>query len=88
MIDTEFITRDLHAYTTAKERAAYRAGMGSAAAICDAVARQAEESNRARGRITQAGVAMAAVATDCADRIWAEREKIGREDLPGGGSHG
>lgn len=62
---------ELDHYTTATERAAYRAGMSTAASVCDCVAaeydmRRASHKNRRR----------AVVATICGNQIWLLRDMI------------
>lgn len=68
--------QEMAAYSTPGERAAYRAGMSTAAAICDAVCKEVIASNTTRGRLTTAGGAMSDVATECGDRITAARERV------------
>lgn len=63
-------------YKDPGERSAYRAGMSTAAAICDALAKHAAESNTTRGKITQAGKALHAMAKACGDAIWNVRKEI------------
>ena len=75
-MDAEFFARDVAAYTTERERAAYRAGMSSAAAICDRIAEEAEDSNTSRKRLTNVGAALVAIAKQCGDEIWKARETI------------
>lgn len=73
-----------HTYVSPAERAAYRAGMSSAAAICDRIASDTKLANTSRGRVTNAGKALAAVATACGDEITSAREcvKCKRTDRP------
>lgn len=67
---SDTIDREIdEAYTTDRERAAYRAGMSSAAAVCDQVAR--ETWGRGRRKTEQS-----AVAALCGDRIWELRARI------------
>jgi hypothetical protein len=63
-------------YTEPSERAALRCAMGDAAALCDAIARRVLEANCTRGRVTNVGQALAAVATQCGDEIAKMRDKI------------
>jgi hypothetical protein len=60
----EFIERDVAHYKTENERAAYRAGMGTAAMLCDKIARRARGAARQR------------IAKKCGDHIWAVRDEI------------
>lgn len=67
----DFILRDMRAYTTDAERAAYRAGMSSAAMICDDLRIEIERGNTSiRGRkITKMGASLALIAQIAGDRI-------------------
>lgn len=60
----DFLARDLAGYKTDGERAAYRAGLGTATIICDAAAKR-----KRSGRIRDA-------VKECADAIWNIREAI------------
>lgn len=73
------LPRALKMYPTHNERAAMRGALGDAAALCDALATQIGHDNRARGRITKQGLALAAAVTRAGNAIWAMREKI---DVP------
>lgn len=75
-MDNDAIMRDFGAYSTPNERAAYRAGLSTAAAICDAVAKEAETSNTSRGRLTNMGRELQNCAKVCGNRIWAAREML------------
>jgi len=80
----DFLTRDLLAYPTESERAAYRAGLSSAAAICDALATEIRVGHtKSRGRgITKMGGALAQVAEIAGNRISAFRDKISVNETP------
>jgi hypothetical protein len=61
----EIIDREVReTYTSREQRAAYRAGMSSAAAICDSVA---SGTYSARDN---------AIAKHCGDKIWAARDRV------------
>ena len=74
----DFLARDLAAYTTEAERAAYRAGLSSAAAICDALKEEVFAGNtKSRGNgVTKIGASLAAIAEIAGDRISEFRDKI------------
>ena len=72
----ECFARDVAIYQTESERAAYRAGMSTAAAICDHLATELGRDNQSRGRLNQIGEAIVSAARTCGDRIWDWRAKI------------
>lgn len=64
---------EMPSYRTAGQRAAYRAGLSTAAMICDEVA--------AKKRIVRessiiSGSSIHTVAKECGDLIWALRERV------------
>lgn len=63
-------------YASRSERAAMRGALMDAAALLDALAIDISDEHTIRGRITNQGVAMAALVTDCANAVFAMREKI------------
>lgn len=78
---------DLAAYRGREQRAAMRAVLGDATALCEVIAKRIEQENRGRkgrgrkgrGPITKHGRELAAIAMCCADAIWAMRDKV---DIP------
>lgn len=74
----DFLARDLAAYKTEAERAAYRAGLSSAAAICDALKTEVLAGNaKSRGDgPTKIGASLAMIAAIAGDRISEFRDKI------------
>lgn len=66
-------------YTSRDQRAAYRAGLSTAAAICDEVAARARAANpgRKKGSTSSVGEYGAGIAESCGDRIAQAREEIG-----------
>lgn len=64
-------------YTTPELRAAYRAGMSSAAAICDEYAAAIKKENSTKsGQVTMRGYALSGLIKQAGDRIWAMRETV------------
>lgn len=76
LFNPDWIARDLEAYPTPAERAAYRAGLSTASAICDKVGADLKAQNTKRGKLTLAGAALVEAAEACGDRIWHTRETI------------
>mgnify|MGYP001582719968 CR=1 FL=1 len=72
----DVIAAEFKSYSTPMERAAYRAGLSTAAMICDVVKADTEKANTSRGRLTNVGGAMAYVAERCGDKIMAVRERV------------
>ena len=73
---------DLRTYETPGERAALRAALGDAAALCDHIAETVLSEARTRkgkGPPSKEGSERAAIAKRCADTIWDMRRKI---DVP------
>ena len=84
----DFIARDLTAYATDRERAAYRAGMSSAAAICDALKAEIVKDNTSqRGRLTKTGASLAMIAEIAGDRITEVRETVSIDETPQEAAH-
>lgn len=65
-------------YCPPEARGSIRGGMGDAAHLCDAIAREIAKAGRKSKRRDE----MAAVAKRCGDAIWAMRERIGMSPLP------
>lgn len=63
-------------YSSPDARAAYRAGMSTAAMICDQVAQSAKESNTTRGKLTMIGGELVRIAKVCGDEIMQARERV------------
>lgn len=65
-------------YTTSEMRAAYRAGMSTAAAICDEKAAAVRVSNpgRKKGTASNVGTFGEEVALSCGEAIWSARNEI------------
>lgn len=65
-------------YTTPEMRAAYRAGMSTAAALCDerVAAIKAGNPGRGKGSVSQLGEFGAHAAKSCGDAIWLARSEI------------
>lgn len=65
-------------YTSPEARAAYRAGMSTAAALCDERAAVVKAGNPGRGKggVSQIGEFGAHVAKSCGDAISEAREEI------------
>ena len=74
----DMVERELQIYRTPEQRIAYLAALGTAAGICDRIARRTQESNTTRGRVTQIGQAMADVAERCGNELWAARQHVHR----------
>lgn len=72
----DWIERDVECYPSEKERAAYRAGLGTAAAIADLMAKEVEKEGTVRGRLLKASGDLAARLRACGDRIFDARAKI------------
>ncbi len=69
----------LETYVSPEQRAAYRAGLSTAAAICDEKAAATRKANpgRKRGSASQIGEFGAGIATSCGDAISAARDDVG-----------
>jgi hypothetical protein len=63
-------------YRDPMQRGSMRGGMGDAAALCDAIARQIVIEHTYGGRVTKVGRELEAVAKRCADAIRAMREQV------------
>lgn len=75
----EMMRREIAAtYTTPEERAAYRAGMSTAAAMCDekAAAVRVDNPGRSKGSVSAVGEFASRVAKDCGDAIFSARNEI------------
>ena len=72
------IDAEMKAYDTPDLRAAYRAGMSTAALICDAVARETRKANpgRRKGQASAPGEFAAETAERCGDQIMKARERV------------
>lgn len=73
------IMREVGYYPSADQRAAYRAALGTAAGVCDAMADMVAQENRGRGgrgAVTKHGNELAAAMKQCGDALWALREKV------------
>jgi hypothetical protein len=77
MIDLKFMEADLEVHWSPAQRAAYRAGMSTAAAICDAVCAAITDDGRRKSKSKEA---MAELAKKCGDEIWKAREKVRAEE--------
>ena len=76
-VSESLITSSMRTYVKRKERAAMRCGLGDAAALCDAIARDLlAENGLSRGQSTKLGQQLATIAKRCGDAIWAMREKV------------
>lgn len=70
-------------YRSRSERVAMRSGIGDAAGLCDAIAKQIMEEHRGRGGTgptRKHGRELAAIAKRCGDEIWAMREMVKLDD--------
>lgn len=67
---------DLQTYKAPNERAALRAGLGTAAGVCDLFLQRIRQQHTKRGRLTKEGLALMELVQEIGDAIWAEREKV------------
>lgn len=74
-----FIDRDIACYKTREERAAYRAGLSTAAELADHAARRAAEDGTVRGIVKKAAFDMSAAMRAVGDAIWRVRDRIAAE---------
>lgn len=74
--DMTWFDRDSASYVARSQGAAYRAGMSSAAAICDGMAKEVEQGGTVNRRIKRAAAEVASALRACGDRIWDCRAKI------------
>lgn len=74
--DMSWFDRDVAAHVGNGNGAAYRAGMSSAAAICDMVAKEIEAEGTVGRRIKRAAAEIAGAVRACGDRIWDYRAKV------------
>lgn len=73
----DMMMREIDAtYTSQEQRSAYRAGLSTAMAICDARAKIVVASNSYRGKVTNVGSFGEMIATSCGDAIEAARERV------------
>lgn len=77
--DMSWFERDVAAHVGNGKGAAYRAGMSSAAAICDMVAKEIEAEGTVGRRIKRAAAEIAGAVRACGDRIWDYRAKVEAE---------
>ena len=70
------IAFDMQTYKTPNERAALRAGLGTAAGICDLILERIHRQHTKRGRLTKEGVALVELAQEIGNAIWSAREKV------------
>lgn len=71
------------AYPGRTERAAMRSGIGDAAHLCDAIERDIRAEHTVRGRVTNLGQQLAAVAKRCGDAVWEMRDMVTFDDAAG-----
>lgn len=74
----DVIEGEMKSYATPMERAAYRAGMSTAAMICDSVAKDTRLANpgRRKGTASAVGEFAAEIAERCGDKIMRARERV------------
>jgi hypothetical protein len=81
----DIIAREVaETYVTPEQRAAYRAGLSSAAMLCDEKATQVRKANPGRGGkgVSQVGSFGADIAKQCGDAITAARAAINVDETP------
>lgn len=67
----------LDAHASPEGRAALRAGLEGAVAVCDLIAKKIEGDHLRGGRVTRRGQKKAEGARQCADTIWSLRDGVG-----------
>ena len=68
---------DMTTYRTRETRVALRAALGSAAGLCDAMAKELEYQNKGRGgHLNKEVVAMSNAFRRCGDEIWRMRDRV------------